>query len=65
MITGDHTITAGRSPMSAGLGEGVITGTEPRASPTRSCWSVCRGCTSSAGSPEDKLRLARLMQESG
>ena len=66
MITGDHTVTARAIADELGLGPGVITGTELRP-PHR-----CRGHRGlpqlhvfGRVAPEDKVRLARLMQEAG
>jgi Ca2+-transporting ATPase len=66
MITGDHTVTAQAIGATLGLGPGAVTGAELRA----------MGDDELAGrlpalhvfgrvSPEDKLRLARAMQEQG
>jgi Ca2+-transporting ATPase len=66
MITGDHTVTARAIADDLGLGVGVITGTElqhiddpevTRRLPELHVFGRV--------APEDKLRLARLMQESG
>src|SRR5215510_4811259 len=66
MITGDHTVTARAIADELGLGPGVITGTELqhlddaevlRRLPVLHVFGRV--------APEDKLRLARLMQESG
>jgi len=66
MITGDHTVTARAIADELGLGPGVITGTElqhleddevVRQLPDLHVFGRV--------APEDKLRLARLMQESG
>jgi Ca2+-transporting ATPase len=66
MITGDHTVTARAIADDLGLGPGVITGTELQA---LSDPDVVRKLPElhvfGRVAPEDKLRLARLMQESG
>jgi P-type Ca2+ transporter type 2C len=66
MITGDHTVTARAIADELGLGPGVITGTELQHLDD----SVVLGRLPELHvfgrvAPEDKLRLARLMQESG
>jgi Ca2+-transporting ATPase len=66
MITGDHTVTARAIADELGLGPGVITGTElqhltdPEVIDQLPALHVFGRVA-----PEDKLRLARLMQESG
>jgi P-type Ca2+ transporter type 2C len=66
MITGDHTVTARAIADELGLGPGVITGTElqhltdPEVTDRLPELHVFGRVA-----PEDKLRLARLMQESG
>jgi Ca2+-transporting ATPase len=66
MITGDHTITARAIADQLELGPGVITGTELQG---LSDEEVVRRLPElhvfGRVAPEDKLRLARLMQESG
>jgi Ca2+-transporting ATPase len=66
MITGDHTITARAIADQLGLGPGVLTGTELQHLPDE---EVVRQLPNlhvfGRVAPEDKLRLARLMQESG
>ena len=66
MITGDHTVTARAIADELGLGPGVITGpdlqqlTDPELTSKLALLHVFGRVA-----PEDKLRLARLMQESG
>ena len=66
MITGDHAVTARRSARTLGLGPGAISGTELQA---LSDEDVVRRLPQlhvfGRVTPEDKLRLARLMQEQG
>jgi Ca2+-transporting ATPase len=66
MITGDHTITARAIADDLGLGPGVLTGTELQHMPDE---EVVRRLPDlhvfGRVAPEDKLRLAKLMQESG
>jgi len=66
MITGDHTVTARAIADELGLGPGVITGTELQHLDDA---EVLRRLPNlhvfGRVAPEDKLRLARLMQESG
>ena len=66
MITGDHTITARAIADQLGLGEGVVTGTELQ---HMSDEEVVAGLPQlhvfGRVAPEDKLRLAKLMQEAG
>src|SRR5512133_2450264 len=66
MITGDHTITARAIADQLGLGPGVLTGTELQHMPDQ---DVVQQLPSlhvfGRVAPEDKLRLARLMQQSG
>ncbi len=66
MITGDHTVTARAIADELGLGPGVITGTELQRLPDD---EVVRQLPEThvfgRVAPEDKLRLARLMQEAG
>jgi Ca2+-transporting ATPase len=66
MITGDHTVTARAIADQLGLGPGVLTGTELQRLPDE---EVKRQLPNlhvfGRVAPEDKLRLAKLMQESG
>ena len=66
MITGDHTVTARAIADELGLGPGVLTGTELQHLPDD---EVVRQLPDlhvfGRVAPEDKLRLAKLMQESG
>jgi Ca2+-transporting ATPase len=66
MITGDHTVTARAIADDLGLGPGVITG--PELEHLRDSQVTSRLPSLHVFgrvAPEDKLRLARLMQESG
>jgi P-type Ca2+ transporter type 2C len=66
MITGDHTITARAIADELGLGAGVITGTE--LSHLDDATVIARLPelhVFGRVAPEDKVRLARLMQEAG
>jgi Ca2+-transporting ATPase len=66
MITGDHTVTARAIADELGLGPGVITGTElQRLSDPELTARLPELHVFGRVAPEDKLRLARLMQESG
>jgi Ca2+-transporting ATPase len=66
MITGDHTVTARAIADELGLGAGVITGTElQHLSDAEVIEQLPRLHVFGRVAPEDKLRLARLMQESG
>ena len=66
MITGDHTVTARAIADELGLGPGVITGTElQRLTDSEVLERLPRLHVFGRVAPEDKLRLARLMQESG
>ncbi|MEU4421455.1 cation-transporting P-type ATPase [Actinoplanes sp. NPDC024001] len=66
MITGDHTVTARAIADDLGLGPGVITGTElGRLSDQEVVARLPELHVFGRVAPEDKLRLARLMQESG
>jgi P-type Ca2+ transporter type 2C len=66
MITGDHTVTARAIADELGLGPGVITGTElQRLSDADVLSRLPQLHVFGRVAPEDKLRLARLMQESG
>jgi Ca2+-transporting ATPase len=66
MITGDHTVTARAIADDLGLGPGVMTGTELQRLPDE---EVVRQLPDmhvfGRVAPEDKLRLAKLMQQSG
>jgi Ca2+-transporting ATPase len=66
MITGDHTVTARAIADELGLGSGVITGTELQQLPDPEVIDRLPELhVFGRVAPEDKLRLARLMQESG
>ncbi|GAB89227.1 cation-translocating P-type ATPase [Gordonia rhizosphera] len=66
MITGDHTITARAIADQLGLGPGVITGTDlQHLSDEEVVARLPELHVFGRVAPEDKLRLARLMQESG
>jgi Ca2+-transporting ATPase len=66
MITGDHTVTARAIADQLGLGPGVITGTElQQLSDAELTQRLGQLHVFGRVSPEDKLRLARLMQEDG
>jgi len=66
MITGDHTITARAIADQLGLGPGVITGTEMQhLGDEELIGRLPELHVFGRVAPEDKLRLARLMQESG
>ena len=66
MITGDHTITARAIADELGLGPGVITGTELQKLSDREVLDrLPQLHVFGRVAPEDKLRLAKLMQESG
>jgi P-type Ca2+ transporter type 2C len=66
MITGDHTVTARAIADELGLGEGVITGTELQRLPDSEVIDrLPRLHVFGRVAPEDKLRLARLMQRAG
>ncbi|MBW8765447.1 MAG: cation-transporting P-type ATPase [Geodermatophilales bacterium] len=66
MITGDHTVTARAIADELGLGPGVITGNElGHLSDRELIGRLPQLHVFGRVSPEDKLRLARLMQESG
>jgi P-type Ca2+ transporter type 2C len=66
MITGDHTVTARAIADELGLGPGVITGTEVQKLPDPEVRDrLPQLHVFGRVAPEDKLRLARLMQESG
>ena len=66
MITGDHTVTARAIADELGLGPGVITGTELAKLDDSDVVSRLPALhVFGRVAPEDKVRLARLMQESG
>jgi P-type Ca2+ transporter type 2C len=66
MITGDHTVTARAIADELGLGPGVITGTElQHLSDTEVLERLPRLHVFGRVAPEDKLRLAKLMQQDG
>ena len=66
MITGDHTITARAIADELGLGAGVASGTElQRMSDDEVVAALPELHVFGRVTPEDKLRLAQLMQESG
>jgi Ca2+-transporting ATPase len=66
MITGDHTVTARAIADQLGLGPGVITGTELQALTDDEVLArLPQLHVFGRVAPEDKLRLARLMQQSG
>jgi Ca2+-transporting ATPase len=66
MITGDHTVTARAIADELGLGPGVITGTElERLTDGEVIERLPRLHVFGRVAPEDKLRLATLMQEAG
>src|SRR5690348_2050230 len=66
MITGDHTVTARAIADELGLGPGVITGTELQHLSDEEVLSrLPQLHVFGRVAPEDKLRLARLMQQSG
>ena len=66
MITGDHTVTARAIADELGLGPGVVTGTELGRTPDDEVIaSLPEIHVFGRVAPEDKVRLARLMQQSG
>ena len=66
MITGDHTITARAIADQLGLGPGVVTGTElQHMTDEQVIASLPHLHVFGRVAPEDKLRLARLMQDAG
>jgi P-type Ca2+ transporter type 2C len=66
MITGDHTVTARAIADELGLGPGVITGTElQKLSDKEVLDRLPQLHVFGRVAPEDKLRLAKLMQQSG
>jgi Ca2+-transporting ATPase len=66
MITGDHTVTARAIADQLGLGPGVLTGSElQRLSDEEVVERLPNLHVFGRVAPEDKLRLAKLMQQSG
>ena len=66
MITGDHTVTARAIADQLGLGPGLITGTDlQRLSDADVIERLPQLHVFGRVAPEDKVRLARLMQEAG
>ncbi len=66
MITGDHTVTARAIADQLGLGPGLITGTDlQRLSDAEVIERLPQLHVFGRVAPEDKVRLARLMQEAG
>jgi len=66
MITGDHTVTARAIADQLGLGPGVITGTDLQRLTDREVIERLPDLhVFGRVTPEDKVRLARLMQQSG
>jgi P-type Ca2+ transporter type 2C len=66
MITGDHTVTARAIADELGLGPGVITGTElQHLTDAEVIDQLPQLHVFGRVAPEDKLRLAKLMQQSG
>jgi P-type Ca2+ transporter type 2C len=66
MITGDHTVTARAIADQLGLGPGVLTGTELQRLSDEEVVRELPGLhVFGRVAPEDKLRLAKLMQQSG
>jgi Ca2+-transporting ATPase len=66
MITGDHTVTARAIADELGLGPGVITGTElQHLSDDQVLHQLPQLHVFGRVAPEDKLRLAKLMQQDG
>ena len=66
MITGDHTVTARAIADELGLGPGVITGTDlSHLSDEQVIEQLPQLHVFGRVAPEDKVRLARLMQEAG
>ncbi|RFU19186.1 cation-translocating P-type ATPase [Geodermatophilus marinus] len=66
MITGDHTVTARAIADELGLGPGVVTGTElQHLADDEVLRQLPRLHVFGRVAPEDKLRLARLMQRDG
>jgi Ca2+-transporting ATPase len=66
MITGDHTVTARAIADQLGLGPGVLTGNElQRLSDEQLLERLPNLHVFGRVAPEDKLRLAKLMQQSG
>jgi P-type Ca2+ transporter type 2C len=66
MITGDHTVTARAIADELGLGPGVLTGSELQRIPDEEVVQRLPNLhVFGRVAPEDKLRLAKLMQQSG
>lgn len=66
MITGDHAVTAGAIGAELGLGEGAISGSELQAMSDEELRAALPDLhVFGRVTPEDKLRLTRLLQESG
>src|SRR5690606_19509258 len=66
MITGDHAVTAGAIGAELGLGEGAISGSELQAMSDEQLSEALPDLhVFGRVTPQDKLRLTRLMQESG
>lgn len=66
MITGDHTVTARAIADQLGLGPGVLTGSEIQAEPDDELTEHLADVhVFGRVTPEDKLRIARLMQADG
>jgi P-type Ca2+ transporter type 2C len=66
MITGDHTVTARAIADQLGLGPGVMTGSELQHLPDEDLGAQLPNLhVFGRVAPEDKLRLAKLMQQSG
>jgi Ca2+-transporting ATPase len=66
MITGDHAVTAQAIGEQLGLGPGAISGTDLQALPDEELARRLPGLhVFGRVSPEDKLRLARVMQDEG
>ena len=66
MITGDHAVTAAAIGKSLGLGPGAISGAELQTLSDADLMArLSESARLRAGHPEDKLRLRRLMQQSG
>src|SRR5690606_28932767 len=66
MITGDHVITAGAIGAELGLGPGAASGAEIQAMSDDGLKAALRNLhVFGRVTPQDKLRLARLMQEDG
>jgi len=66
MITGDHAITAGAIGAELGLGRGAISGAELQSMSDEEVTAALPGLhVFGRVTPQDKLRLARLMQDDG